>query len=58
MQVNKNGEIDKDTYVKCLSSLILVFHVSRHYVPQLSQVIVKYNSATKQDSINLKGFMV
>ncbi|MCH82957.1 serine carboxypeptidase II-2, partial [Trifolium medium] len=29
-----------------------------HYVPQLSQVIVKYNSATKQDSINLKGYMV
>ncbi|MCH81679.1 serine carboxypeptidase II-2, partial [Trifolium medium] len=29
-----------------------------HYVPQLSQVIVKHNSATKQDSINLKGYMV
>ncbi|KEH38195.1 serine carboxypeptidase-like protein [Medicago truncatula] len=29
-----------------------------HYVPQLSQVIVKYNSATKHDSINFKGFMV
>ncbi|KAK2421967.1 serine carboxypeptidase [Trifolium repens] len=29
-----------------------------HYVPQLSQVIVKHNSATKQNSINLKGYMV
>ncbi|RDY05077.1 Serine carboxypeptidase II-2, partial [Mucuna pruriens] len=29
-----------------------------HYVPQLSQVIVKYNSATKENAINLKGFMV
>ncbi|XP_039686555.1 serine carboxypeptidase II-2 isoform X2 [Medicago truncatula] len=29
-----------------------------HYIPQLSQVIVKYNSATKQDSINFKGFLV
>ncbi|CAL5187035.1 unnamed protein product [Lathyrus oleraceus] len=29
-----------------------------HYVPQLSQLIVKYNSATKQDSINFKGYMV
>ncbi|KAL9314303.1 hypothetical protein ACSQ67_019755 [Phaseolus vulgaris] len=29
-----------------------------HYVPQLSQAIVKYNSATKEQAINLKGFMV
>ncbi|KAG5066582.1 hypothetical protein AAZX31_04G142300 [Glycine max] len=29
-----------------------------HYVPQLSQVIVKYNSVTKENAINLKGFMV
>ncbi|XP_020204826.1 serine carboxypeptidase II-2 [Cajanus cajan] len=29
-----------------------------HYVPQLSQVIVKYNSDTKENAINLKGFMV
>ncbi|RHN73138.1 putative peptidase S10, serine carboxypeptidase, alpha/Beta hydrolase [Medicago truncatula] len=29
-----------------------------HYVPQLSQVIIKHNSATKQDSINLKGYMI
>ncbi|KAK7411638.1 hypothetical protein VNO78_03073 [Psophocarpus tetragonolobus] len=29
-----------------------------HYVPQLSQVIVKYNSAAKENAINLKGFMV
>ncbi|CAI8587441.1 unnamed protein product [Vicia faba] len=29
-----------------------------HYVPQLSQLIVSYNSATKQDSINFKGYML
>ncbi|KOM40202.1 hypothetical protein LR48_Vigan04g040000 [Vigna angularis] len=29
-----------------------------HYVPQLSQVIVRYNSASKENAINLKGFMV
>ncbi|CAJ2659071.1 serine carboxypeptidase II-2 [Trifolium pratense] len=29
-----------------------------HFVPQLSQLIVKHNSATKQNSINLKGYMV
>ncbi|CAK8532132.1 unnamed protein product [Lathyrus sativus] len=29
-----------------------------HYVPQLSQLIVDYNSAAKQDSINFKGYMV
>ncbi|KAK7304136.1 hypothetical protein RJT34_15209 [Clitoria ternatea] len=29
-----------------------------HYVPQLSQVIVKYNSAIKGNAINLKGFLV
>ncbi|KAL5100715.1 hypothetical protein RYX36_005042 [Vicia faba] len=29
-----------------------------HYVSQLSQLIVEYNSATKQDSINFKGYMV
>ncbi|KAK7354263.1 hypothetical protein VNO80_19722 [Phaseolus coccineus] len=29
-----------------------------HYIPQLSQAIVKYNSATKEQAINLKGFMV
>ncbi|TKY73143.1 Serine carboxypeptidase 29 [Spatholobus suberectus] len=29
-----------------------------HYVLQLSQVIVEYNSATKENAINLKGFMV
>ncbi|PRQ46074.1 putative carboxypeptidase D [Rosa chinensis] len=29
-----------------------------HYVPQLSQAIVKYNLATKENSINLKGYMV
>jgi hypothetical protein len=59
MQVNTRGEIDKDTYcAKCLSSLTLVLLVSGHYVPQLSQVIAKYNLDTKQDSINLKGYMV
>ncbi|GAB2267491.1 Serine carboxypeptidase II-2 [Dionaea muscipula] len=29
-----------------------------HYVPQLSQAIVKHNSATNDKSINLKGYMV
>ncbi|XP_062100464.1 serine carboxypeptidase-like 42 [Humulus lupulus] len=29
-----------------------------HYVPQLSQAIVKHNSATKEKTINLKGYMV
>ncbi|KAK7304135.1 hypothetical protein RJT34_15208 [Clitoria ternatea] len=29
-----------------------------HYVPQLSQVIVKYNLVTKGNAINLKGFLV
>ncbi|KAJ9689073.1 hypothetical protein PVL29_014629 [Vitis rotundifolia] len=29
-----------------------------HYVPQLSQAIVRHNSATKAKSINLKGYMV
>ncbi|KAL9665728.1 hypothetical protein QQ045_000048 [Rhodiola kirilowii] len=29
-----------------------------HYVPQLSQAIVKHNSATNDTSINLKGYMV
>ncbi|KAK7283555.1 hypothetical protein RIF29_13142 [Crotalaria pallida] len=29
-----------------------------HYIPQLSQVIVKYNSETMENAINLKGFMV
>ncbi|CAN1328696.1 Serine carboxypeptidase-like 29 [Linum perenne] len=29
-----------------------------HYVPQLSQAIVRHNSATKSQTINLKGFMV
>ncbi|XP_027353815.1 serine carboxypeptidase II-2 isoform X2 [Abrus precatorius] len=29
-----------------------------HYVPQLSQAIVKYNLATKENAINLKGFLV
>jgi hypothetical protein len=56
MQVNTNGEIDKETL--SLSSLIMASLVSGHYVPQLSRVIVKYNSAAKQNSINLKGYMV
>uniref|UniRef100_A0A7N0V643 Carboxypeptidase n=1 Tax=Kalanchoe fedtschenkoi TaxID=63787 RepID=A0A7N0V643_KALFE len=29
-----------------------------HYVPQLSQAIVRHNSASKDNSINLKGYMV
>ncbi|XVE98617.1 hypothetical protein REPUB_Repub03eG0121900 [Reevesia pubescens] len=29
-----------------------------HYVPQLSQAIVRYNWATKEKAINLKGYMV
>ncbi|XP_050388292.1 serine carboxypeptidase II-2 [Argentina anserina] len=29
-----------------------------HYVPQLSQAIVKYNLVTKEKAINLKGYMV
>ncbi|XP_039117637.1 serine carboxypeptidase II-2-like [Dioscorea cayenensis subsp. rotundata] len=29
-----------------------------HYVPQLAQVIVRYNNATGDKSINLKGYMV
>ncbi|XP_024031005.1 serine carboxypeptidase II-2-like isoform X2 [Morus notabilis] len=29
-----------------------------HYVPQLSQAIVRHNSATKDTTINLKGYMV
>ncbi|XP_057430957.1 serine carboxypeptidase II-2-like [Lotus japonicus] len=29
-----------------------------HYVPQLSQVIVKHNTAGKENAINLKGYMV
>ncbi|GMN61586.1 hypothetical protein TIFTF001_030676 [Ficus carica] len=29
-----------------------------HYVPQLSQAIVRYNSATNEKTINLKGYMV
>ncbi|KAK8695285.1 hypothetical protein V6N13_000451 [Hibiscus sabdariffa] len=29
-----------------------------HYVPQLSQTIVRYNKATKAKAINLKGYMV
>ena len=29
-----------------------------HYVPQLSQAIVKHNSAKKEKAINLKGYMV
>ncbi|XP_004287152.1 PREDICTED: serine carboxypeptidase-like 29-like isoform 2 [Fragaria vesca subsp. vesca] len=29
-----------------------------HYVPQLSQAIVKYNLAAKEKGINLKGYMV
>lgn len=29
-----------------------------HYVPQLSQAIVRHNSAVKEKSINLKGFLV
>lgn len=31
---------------------------SGHYVPQLSQAIVRHNSETKEKSINLKGYMV
>ncbi|XP_016200437.1 serine carboxypeptidase-like 29 isoform X2 [Arachis ipaensis] len=29
-----------------------------HYVPQLSQAILKYNSETKKNAINLKGYLV
>ncbi|XP_050272370.1 serine carboxypeptidase II-2 [Quercus robur] len=29
-----------------------------HYVPQLSQAIVRYNTALKEKAINLKGYMV
>lgn len=29
-----------------------------HYVPQLSQAIVRYNVATNKNTINLKGYMV
>ncbi|GFY88788.1 serine carboxypeptidase-like 29 [Actinidia rufa] len=29
-----------------------------HYVPQLSQAIARYNSARKEKTINLKGYMV
>ncbi|XP_068339232.1 serine carboxypeptidase II-2 [Pyrus communis] len=29
-----------------------------HYVPQLSQAIVKYNLKTKEKAVNLKGYMV
>ncbi|CDP02851.1 unnamed protein product [Coffea canephora] len=29
-----------------------------HYVPQLSQAVVRHNSATKDKTINFKGFMV
>ncbi|KAL5787610.1 hypothetical protein ACOSP7_004559 [Xanthoceras sorbifolium] len=29
-----------------------------HYVPQLSQVIVRHNRATAKETINLKGYMV
>ncbi|KDP38717.1 hypothetical protein JCGZ_04070 [Jatropha curcas] len=29
-----------------------------HYVPQLSQAIVRYNQATKRKAINLRGYMV
>ncbi|CAO2841604.1 unnamed protein product [Amaranthus hypochondriacus] len=29
-----------------------------HYVPQLSQAIVRYNNATNDKTINLKGYMV
>lgn len=31
---------------------------SGHYVPQLSQAIVRHNIAAKDSTINLKGFMV
>lgn len=31
---------------------------SGHYVPQLSQAIVRYNNATNDKTINLKGYMV
>ena len=36
----------------------LIFVVQGHYVPQLAQVIVRYNDATGDKSINLKGYMV
>lgn len=32
--------------------------VAGHYVPQLSQAIVRYNKATNGKAINLKGYMV
>lgn len=32
--------------------------VSGHYVPQLSQSIVRYNQASKEKAINLQGYMV
>ena len=38
--------------------LITEICVSGHYVPQLSQAIVRYNTALKEKAINLKGYMV
>jgi carboxypeptidase C (cathepsin A) len=38
--------------------LITQICVPGHYVPQLSQAIVRYNSAIKERTINLRGYMV
>ena len=38
--------------------ILIKICVPGHYVPQLSQAIVRYNFATKAKSINLKGYMV
>ena len=38
--------------------LITEICVSGHYVPQLSQAIVRYNTASKEKAIKLKGYMV
>lgn len=36
----------------------VVNYCTGHYVPQLSQAIVKHNNKNGGDIINLKGFMV
>lgn len=40
--------------LKILSGLLVI----GHYIPQLSQAIVKHNQASGENTINLKGYMV
>ena len=56
-----NNNLESSSYLLVFSFCLEIFSalfVIGHYIPQLSQAIVRHNQASGENTINLKGYMV